>query len=59
MEINELLKLATAGGNIAMLISVYFIMKASERLARIEKALSLYMEETTQRMRTINRNHHE
>lgn len=45
MEITELLNLVQGGGNVALCICTYFIYRASERLARIEKALDKYMPE--------------
>lgn len=45
MEIKELLELANSGGNIALVVCVYFLAKVVERLSRIEKALSKYMED--------------
>lgn len=43
MDITELLKLVQGGGNLALCICTYFIYRASERLARIEKALDRFM----------------
>lgn len=43
---NDLTNVLTAlqgGGNAALIVCVYFIYKAAERLARIEKALEKYM----------------
>lgn len=37
------LNVIQGGGNLALCVSAYFIVKASERLARIEKALERYM----------------
>lgn len=44
MKLEDLIAIANGGGNLALCIAVYFIYKASERLARIEKALQDYME---------------
>lgn len=43
MEFKEVVSLLNSGGNVALLVCCYFIYKASERLARIEKALQAYM----------------
>jgi hypothetical protein len=45
MEIKELANLLAGGGNVAMCVCCYFIWKASDRLARIEKALQRYMDD--------------
>jgi hypothetical protein len=47
MEISDVLSIVQGGGNISLVICTYFIYKASERLARIEKALDRYIVETT------------
>lgn len=44
MELPELLKIIQGGGNLALVVCCYFIWKASERLARIEKALDKFIE---------------
>lgn len=44
MEIKEMVDLLSSGGNVAMCVCCYFIWKAGERLARIEKALQKYMD---------------
>jgi hypothetical protein len=44
MNIEEFLQILNSGGNLALCMSVYFIWKATERLARIEKALQKYMD---------------
>lgn len=44
MTTDDIIKIINSGGNVALLFSVYFICKAAERLARIEKALQRYME---------------
>lgn len=46
MNIEDVVSLLNSGGNVALCMSVYFIYKATERLARIEKALQEYMDET-------------
>ncbi|MGE0294722.1 MAG: hypothetical protein AB7P97_20415 [Hyphomonadaceae bacterium] len=38
LQIGELLQ---GGGNVALLVAVYFIYKASHRLARVEKLLEI------------------
>lgn len=45
ITLKEIAELVNGGGNIATLVAVYFIFKAADRLARIEKALSKYMED--------------
>lgn len=45
MTLLELTQLLESSGNVALLVSVYFIYKASERLSRIEKALEKYMDD--------------
>lgn len=46
MELKDIASLVNSGGSAALLICTYFIYKASERLARIEKALQAYMDNT-------------
>lgn len=43
MEFSEALDVVQGGGNIALGFCVVFIYRASERLARIEKALDKYL----------------
>lgn len=43
MEFGEMLQLIQGGGNVALCVCAVFIYRASERLARIEKALDKYM----------------
>lgn len=45
MDFQELNSMIQGGGNIALLVCTYFIYKASERLARIEKALDKYLQD--------------
>lgn len=45
MEIKDIVAIANGGGNVALVLCCYFIYKAAERLARIEKALQKYMED--------------
>lgn len=40
----EILELLRGGGNVALVVCVYFIYKAAERLARIEKMLEIVIE---------------
>lgn len=47
MEINDALSMIQGGGNIALCVCTVFIYRASERLARIEKALDKYLQENT------------
>ena len=42
----EIVNAINSGGNAAMLVCVWFIYRAAERLARIEKALSKFLEES-------------
>lgn len=44
MDFHKLLELAQASGNLSILVAAYLLIKACERLARIEKALEKYME---------------
>lgn len=46
MDIPDLFALVQGGGNLALMVCTFFIYKASERLARIEKALQKYMDES-------------
>lgn len=41
MELVELFKMLQGGGNIALMVSAYWIYKAEFRLARIEFALGI------------------
>lgn len=41
----QFIALLNSGGQVSLAVSCYFIWKASERLARIEKALDCYMQE--------------
>lgn len=45
MEIKDFLAIVQGGGNLSLVVCSYFIYKASERLARIEKALDKYIQE--------------
>ena len=47
MEIADIVQIINSGGNLALCMCTYFIYKATERLARIEKALQNYMEKET------------
>lgn len=47
LTIKDLLSFIQSGGSLALLVCAYFIMKCSDRLARIEKALQNYMDDTT------------
>jgi len=42
-EMVEVLKLVQGGGSVALVLAVFFIYKAADRLARIEKALEILM----------------
>jgi hypothetical protein len=44
MEINDIAAIINGGGNLALCLCAYFIHRATERLARIEKALQNYMD---------------
>lgn len=43
MDLEAVLKIIDSGGNIALLVCLVFINKATERLAKIEKALQRFM----------------
>jgi hypothetical protein len=45
MELTDLMNLVQGGGNLALCVCAVFIYRASERLARIEKALDKYMQD--------------
>lgn len=45
MELTEILKVIQGGGNVALCMCAFFIYRATERLARIEKALEKYLVE--------------
>ena len=47
MSFKDVMDFIQGGGSLALLVCVYFIMKCSERLARIEVALRQYMDDTT------------
>lgn len=47
ITLKDIAAFVQGGGSLALLVCAYFIMKCSERLARIEKALQLYMDDTT------------
>lgn len=44
MNTQDIAAIINGGGNLALCLCVYFIARATERLARIEKALQKYME---------------
>lgn len=46
MGVEDIVKIIDGGGNLALCLCAYFIFKATERLARIEKALQKYMDQT-------------
>ena len=43
----DIIQALNAGGNVALLACCWFMMKATERLARIEKALEIYTKHLT------------
>jgi hypothetical protein len=43
VEVTDVLKMVEGGGNVAFVVCTFFFYKASERLARIEKALDKYI----------------
>lgn len=45
MQVEDIVKIIDSGGNVALCFCVYFIYRATERLARIEKALQKYMDQ--------------
>lgn len=46
MDLKDIREIVDGGGNLALLLCCYFIYRATERLARIEKALQNYMDES-------------
>lgn len=44
MELQDIATIINGGGNLALCLCAYFIHRATERLARIEKALQKYMD---------------
>ena len=44
MKIEDIVQNINGGGNLALCLCTFFIYRATERLARIEKALQKYME---------------
>jgi hypothetical protein len=44
MELTDISEIIQGGGNLSLVLSTYFIFKATERLARIEKALDKYIQ---------------
>lgn len=43
MELKELVTVLQGGGSLALVVSVFFIMRAAERLTRIEKMLQIIL----------------
>lgn len=44
MEVQDAIAILNGGGNLALCLCTIFIYRATERLARIEKALQKYMD---------------
>lgn len=44
MGVEDIVKIIDGGGNLALCLCTFFIYRATERLARIEKALQNYMD---------------
>jgi hypothetical protein len=44
MEATDIAAIINGGGNLALCLCAFFIHRATERLARIEKALQRYMD---------------
>jgi hypothetical protein len=44
VDFKDIIQIVQSGGNVALLLSVYFIYKTNERLARIEYALRMYLD---------------
>lgn len=44
MSVEDMVAILNGGGNLALCMCTFFIYRAAERLARIEKALQKYME---------------
>lgn len=45
MDPSLIAQMLNSGGNTALILCSFFIYRASERLARIEKALDLYLKQ--------------
>ncbi len=43
MSFDELVKIAQAGGNMALLVSVFYMLKITDRLARIDTRLKMLL----------------
>ena len=48
MKIEDIVAILNGGGNLALCMCTFFIYRATERLARIEKALQKFMDPTDQ-----------
>lgn len=48
MNFEDIAQIINGGGNLALCLCAVFIYRASERLARIEKALQKYMDKEMQ-----------
>lgn len=48
MGLDDIAAIINGGGNLALCLCAVFIYRASERLARIEKALQNYMDKESQ-----------
>lgn len=44
MKIEDIVAILNGGGNLALCMCTFFIYRATERLARIEKALQKFMD---------------
>jgi len=44
MTVEDMVAILNGGGNLALCMCTFFIYRATERLARIEKALQAYMD---------------
>lgn len=45
MSAEDIVSIINGGGNLALCLCAFFIYRATERLARIEKALQHYMDD--------------
>jgi hypothetical protein len=54
MSFQTLLQYLQSGGNVALVIACYFIFKATDRLARIERMLESVLSERSKLIDEIN-----
>lgn len=58
MALDEMIRLVQAGGNVALLVSVYYMMKIAGRLARIDAHLDVLIYREGLRTLTPKENNH-